>query len=175
MFDSTVCSCVLWCAQSWTLRVEKVHKLRTVQRSMLRKILAARRAPNEDYFQYLCRVTSRAEIAAKAAGVRDCVETASRYKWGWAGHVARRPLETWVWQTTAWRDSVWQLAANEMGSSRLKRPSKRRWMKWENVLQRFCSSLGIHCWLSLAADRDGWADKADAFVKWSLSQQEPDD
>ena len=47
LFDSTVGSCVLWCAQSWTLRVQEVHKLRTVQRSMLRKILAARRAPKD--------------------------------------------------------------------------------------------------------------------------------
>ena len=46
------------------------------------------------------------------------------------------------------------------------RPSRRRWMKWEDVLRRFCKTCENVCWHKLAEDRLRWADLAAEFSKW---------
>ena len=39
-------------------------------------------------------------------------------------------------------------------------------MKWEDALQRYCTSDGHGKWKQVAASRETWADKADDFAKW---------
>ena len=165
LFDSTVGSCVLWCAQSWTLRVQEIHLLRTARRSMLRRIVGAARAPDEDYVCWIKPVTRKAETLAKSAGVRDWIAAHSLLKWSWAGHVACRPAKTWVWQVSAWRDSEWQGLAMEVGPSRPMRPSRRRWMKWEDSLRRFFMMEGHGNWKVMTADREKWAGMAHAYMQ----------
>ena len=165
LFDSTVGSCVLWCAQSWSLRGEEIRSLRTAQRSMLRRIVGARRGPDEGYVDWIRRTTRKALALAAKSNVRDWVEAHALYKWNWAGHVSRRPLNTWVWRTTTWRDADWQSAALEV-SSRPLRPSRRRWTKWEDCLRRFCATEGCRSWTAAAQCRDDWSSRADSFVKW---------
>lgn len=63
-------ACILWSAQSWTPRVEEIQQLRTAQRAMLPRIVAGGRGPDEDYINFIQRVTRRAETFAKSAGVR---------------------------------------------------------------------------------------------------------
>ena len=104
LFDSTVGSCVLWCAQSWTPREDERRLLQTARRSMLRKIVGAARAPDEGYVSWIKRVTEKAEEYAHAARVRDWFLAHRRCKWAWAGHVARMPASTWAWRVATWRD-----------------------------------------------------------------------
>ena len=166
MFDSTVGSCVLWCAQSWTLRVEEMHLLRAARRAMLRRIVGTARASEEDYVPWIRRVTRKAESLAKSAHVRDWLVAHSTMKWSWAGHVARRPVVTWVWRVSAWRDSEWQAVAMDHASARPLRPSRRRWMKWEHGIVKFCATEGYNNWKLHAADREGWANMCNAFAQW---------
>ena len=84
----------------------------------------------------------------------------------WTGHFARRPMSSWVWRVTDWRDSEWQALAMNGGSSRPLRPSRRRWLKWENVLHRFCSQGGLGSWKALAQNRETWADHRNDFLRW---------
>ena len=157
----------MWCGQSWTPRQEETRPLTSAQRPMLRRIICARRAPEEDYITWLRRSTEKAVALAKRYNVREWVETHALYKWSWAGHAIRRPQNTWVWRTTTWRDADWQtLVTEEMGASRPMRPSRRRWMKWEDALRRFCSYEGIRSWTELATNRGTWAGKAAEFAKW---------
>ena len=134
LFDSTVGSCVLWCAQSWTLRVEEQRLLKTTRRAMLRRIAGFQRRPQEDYVDWLPRATHKAEELAASIRVRDWEVAYSLLKWSWAGHVSRRPTDSWVSCVTSWRNAEWQIVANEM-SCRPMRPSCRRWMIWEDVLR----------------------------------------
>ena len=157
---------MLWCAQSWTLRVEEVRSLRTARRAMLRRIVGTARAPEEEYVPWLRRTTWKAESMAKSANVRDWLVAHSTMKWSWAGHVARRPVEAWVWRATAWRDPEWQASAMEHGAARPLRPSRRRWMKWEHAIVKFCAEEGYSNWKKHAADRKGWADTSGAFAQW---------
>jgi hypothetical protein len=56
----------------------------------------------------------------------------------------------------------------EMGASREVRPSRRRWMKWEDQLRRFCTSQGLARWDEIAANRDEWKAHAHAFKAWCV-------
>ena len=157
---------MLWCCQSWTPRVEETRLLNKARRSMIRRIVGTARAPAEEYITWIRRATHTAESLANAACVRNWVNAFWLSKWNWAGHVARRPVTSWVWRVTEWRDSDWQALVNEAGSARPLRPSRRRWMKWEGVMQRFCSQGGHGSWKSFAQCRVAWADRSKDFLKW---------
>ena len=161
---------MLWCTESWTPKVEEMRVLNVARRSMLRRIVGARRASEEDYLEWIQRATRKAERLATAAGVRNWVEAHRAAKWSWAGHVARRPATTWVWRVSSWRDSEWQALAMEVGSTRPLRPSRRRWMKWEYDLHRFCSVRRHGCWMTFARRRDNWANAIDDFLQWSTAE-----
>ena len=103
------------------------------------------------------------------SGVR-LIEAHGTSKWSWAGHVSRRPVRSWVWRVTVWRDSDWQSLMLESCTARPLRPSRRRWMKWEDILRRFCTAAGLKQWKSLSQDRSKWAGKADTFSKWFCSE-----
>ena len=89
LFDRTVSSCALWCAESWTPRRIELAQLRTAQQSMLRRIVGKCRCPDEQWIEWIKRTTTTARSLAKSHKVRDWVVTHHRKKWSWAGHVAR--------------------------------------------------------------------------------------
>ena len=49
--------------------------------------------------------------------------------------------------------------------SRPVRPSRRRWMKYEDTMRRFCAEQGIQAWSELALNRTAWLDRKIDFVK----------
>ena len=166
LFDATVGSCVLWCSQSWSMRNVENQLLRTTQRSMLRKIVGSSRNPETEYITWIQDATHRAVQIAQDAGVRFWGDAHSRSKWLWAGHVARRPSETWLSRVTCWRDSHWQSVVDELGNNRPMRPSRRVWTRWEDPIRRFSTMQGLRDWRSAAAERNDWADRAQAFTQW---------
>ena len=166
LFDATVGSCVLWCAQSWAPRVEELRLLTTTRRAMLRRILKMPRAPDLDYITWLRDATHKAEDLARQAGIRDWTQAHHAMKWSWAGHVARRSSDSWVWRTTMWRDSCWQALVDGC-SARPLRPSRRRWLRWEDSLHRYCRENGLGVWTDLAEDRIGWSECLLMFVCWA--------
>ena len=164
LFDSTVGSCVLWCAQSWSLRSEEVSLLQKTQRTMLRKVVPFARRDDEDYVEWIRDATRRAERAGRNAGVRMWSESHYHSKWSWAGRVARQPWNIWHRRVALWRDSDWQTTVDELGQWRPFRPSRRRWTKWEDPLRRFASAEGYSSWSNLAQDRESWRSLTDKFA-----------
>ena len=106
---------------------------------------------------------------AKLAGVRDWVHTFGLYKWAWAGHVPRRSAQVWLWKVTSWRDSEWTQTSLESGALRPLRPSRRRWMKWEHVLQRFARRSGLGSWMLLACAKEQWLLHQSDFAEFICS------
>ena len=130
---------------------------RSTRRAMLRRIAGVRRAPDEDYVDWIKRGTQKAEAIAASSRVREWTKTHYSMKWSWAGHVARRPTDSWIWRTTSWRDSEWQGLLDESTScTRPLRPSRRRWTRWEDGLRRFCAARGFGKWQALAQNRELW-------------------
>eukprot|EP00973_Karenia_brevis_P053307 7409707-Karenia_brevis.AAC.1 len=167
VFDSTVTNCALWCTESWTPRVEELRKLRVNQRAMLRRIVGVRRQPEEQWVQWVRRVTAPTLNIARESRVRDWIDTHFERKWAWAGHVARRPYSAWTWKVTFWRDSSWQAWAQEWGNQRPLRPSRRRWMKFEDVLRRFCTQKGLGEWNRMSKNKTDWLLQSKEFTSWA--------
>ena len=168
IFDATVSSCATWCCESWTPRADELRQLESARRSMLRKIVCPRRASAEEWLDWIARATHKALDWACRARVREWCGLHFEKKWHWAGHVARSSASSWLYKVTTWRDSAWQAMSMEMGASREVRPSRRRWMKWEDQLRRFCTSQGLPPWDEMAANRDEWKSHAHAFKAWCV-------
>ena len=156
LFDSTVGGCVLWCAESWTPRTDEVAILKTTQNAMLRRILGAKRLPEELYIDWIQRSTHKARQVARTSGARDWPAAHYRSKWSWSGHVARRSANSWLYRVTSWRDSEWTQIALHEGGQRELRPSRRRWMKWEDQVRRFAHQQALGAWMSAAEDKSTW-------------------
>jgi hypothetical protein len=165
LFDKTVGSCVCWCCESWTPRASELQSLESARRSMLRKIVGTRRGTDEEWLDWIRRATRKAIECATRAGVRDWATLHSERKWQWAGHVARQGAQTWTYRVTTWRDSAWQELCDELGVARERRPSKRRWMKWEASVRDFCRDSGRPPWTELSQDREAWKTLALDFAR----------
>ena len=123
---------------------------------------------------WIRRATHKARGLADANGVRNWGFVHFQRKWGWAGHVARHPGYAITYRATVWRDAAMMQIAAEGGLAVPVRPSKRRWMKFEAELQRYCRAKGLGRWVELAEDRDAWAAEKDSFAKWALTEDSED-
>ena len=133
---------------------------------MLRRICGVTRHGTEEWVPWIQRVTHKARQLALDAGVRDWARAHAIRKWSWAGHAARRSADSWLWRVTFWRDSEWNEVALEMGSHRPLRPSRRRWMKWEEPLRRFMAAGPGGSWSTAAQDRETWEALTEEFASW---------
>ena len=132
---------------------------------MVRRIGGFRRAPDEPWHERIVRTTHKCRFLANRAGIRDWVQAQARQKWLWAGHVARMPATSWAWRATFWRDSGWTEAMRDE-STREKRPSRQRWMKWEDTLRRYATQAGLRQWARAAGNRNEWAAHAEFFERF---------
>ncbi len=165
LFDSNVGRTVLYASHAWTPREEEVRTLRAAQNTMLRRICQHRRAPEERWHEWIQRVTAKARSRALEAGVRDWVHAHAQKKWHWPGHASRRSFSTWVRKVTCWRDSDWTKAMTDC-SWRPRRPSRRRWMKWEDPIRRYAAETGVPTWSNVTNDRTAWKSMAEGFAAW---------
>ena len=159
LFDYSVAECVLWGCESWTLRAEEFRRLSVVQNMMLRRIAVMGRADGEVWVDWVRRATSRIRGVAGELGLKEWGPEHFRRKWRWAGQVATTSAVEWLGKVTEWRDSAWQAAAADWGSFRPRRPSARRWMRFEDCLRRFCQERGLGGWREVASDSSTWHDR----------------
>ena len=117
-----------------------------LRESMLRKIVLSCRYDGEEWVEWIVRATHRALGWGDWVGVRDWRFLHFQKKWSWAGHVVRRSAEALVYRVTTWRDSAWLKLCKQYGHVREMRPSIRRWMKWEDVLRRYCTARSLAIW-----------------------------
>ena len=145
--------------------------LRTAGNAMLRHICKFGRAPDEEWLHWFKRITKKAWKTADEAGIREWVQAHAAQKWSWAGHVARRPAATWLYKVTVWRDSNWGMAVGCLGCERPLRRSRRRWMKWEDSLRRFCAERGLGSWTDLSLEKTTWMKWQIGFADWFSGQK----
>ena len=171
LFDSTVASSILYGSHAWTPRSGEMRKVHTVQNRMLRKICGVNRRPDELWLDWLKRATRRSRQMAVEASVRDWVHAHACRKWLWAGHAARRSTSTWLWRVLSWRDSDWNRLAKDLGGARLLRPSRQRWMKWEDPLRRFMAENLCSSWTTSAQEKATWNVRAEEFAAWFAGEE----
>ena len=94
-----------------------------------------------------------------------------RRKWRWAARVANTKMTEWVYRVTDWRSSEWQTAVADWGMLRPRRPSRRRWMRFEDSLRQFCRDQGLGDWQRQAGDATAWQSLTADFVGWAATAQ----
>jgi len=160
LLDSCVAGVLLWANNSWTLTQSEKKRIRTTQTAMVRKIVAVRRKPDEEYVSWMKRATNRARQEAADAGVADWQKQHLMAKWRWAGHVARMPGDRWALKISSWRSEY-------KGDKSWNRPLRFRpgaFARWEKDLDRFCASGGCENWWEKASNKLEWKVLESDFV-----------
>ena len=139
--------------------------LQSTQNAMLRRIAGPKRRPDESCVEWIKRATRVARDRAKRAGIRFWLEAHLRAKWSWAGHVARMDQHRLAQRGLVWRDSDWYAygVLSRPAGGVLRRPQSKRWLRWEDDLRTFATSLGWSSWQAQAKSRV-WAEHCNAFV-----------
>jgi hypothetical protein len=162
---------LLWGAESWTLTAAEKRKIRSMQRSMLRRFAGPRRQTDEDFVVWIRRSTRAAIEAATSAGVGCWVRDHLKAKWCWAGHLTRMReyrRESWAFKATFWRDSRWRdeyAAGGPWYSGRPLRSRAGHWSRWEDELVRGYQQFGDGAWFEHAGDKKHWNSLAQAFAE----------
>jgi hypothetical protein len=172
LFESNVGRSVRWCAESWTLSRKEKQRLQSTERAMLRRFAAPRRAPGQEYIEWLRHATHCAETARDEAGIRSWCASAGFQKWSWAGHVARMNAHRWAARMTKWRNSAWWTAQDHSTSLSNPRPMRSRagrFTRWETDLCKFAATQDWADWAAKATSisTSDWNSFADAFGKHS--------
>ena len=165
IFDSTVGSCVLWCCESWTPRTQELARLEVTRRAMMRRIHGVRRLPEESWLTWIQRSTHKTLALADRLDVRNWKIYHFTQKWRWAGRIIQSPDGSWTKRVTGWRDSAWQRTVENL-AERPKRPSTRRWMRFEDRIKQYCDQAGGQPWMEQALDKHRWGLQAEMFAAW---------
>ena len=70
-------------------------------------------------------------------------------------------------ETLRTQDGTLRRVVADIGSARPMRPTRRRWMKFEDVIRRFCQDRDLGEWQRAAADRDKWDGLVAEFAAWA--------
>jgi hypothetical protein len=153
LFESNVSRSLLWCCESWTLSLREKQRLQSTERAMLRRFAATRRAPDQEYLDWIRTATHSAERSRDEAGIRSWCAGASLQKWSWGGHVARMSMHRWARRMTGWRDSEWWSDQDHRSSIRPIRARRGHFTRWEAEMAKFATEKGWSHWKSAASDR----------------------
>ena len=154
LFEQVVTATLLYGSASWTMTTARSQLLRSVQRSMLRRVVGIIRQDGETYVEWIQRSTHVAEHHYCRSGGESWVVQHRRRCWKWARHIARATDARWASRLLYW---------HPRGSRRQGRPVKR----WTDDLDAFFTSkMGSYLgeWACYAADREGWRSWKDDFV-----------
>jgi len=156
LFEANVGRSLLWCCESWTLSLKEKQRLQSTERAMLRRFAGPRRAPDQEYIDWIREATHRAEKSRDEAGIRSWCAAAAFQKWHWAGHVARMSDHRWAARMTKWRGSEWWVAQDQRSSKSTPRPMRARpghFTRWEEELVKFSTNMGWGHWKKAASER----------------------
>ena len=155
LFEQVVTATLLYGSASWTMTAARSQLIRSVQRSMLRRVVGTARQDEETYVDWIQRSTHVAESLYVRNGGESWVRQQRRRYWRWAGHVARAADGRWSNRLLCW---------HPQGSRRPGRPIKR----WTDELDAFFSQQmgsAVGEWVCNAMDREGWKSWQEDFVR----------
>lgn len=138
VFEQCVLPVLTYGAETWTLTVGLVHKLKVAQRAMERAMLGVS-----------LKDKIRNEIIRERTKTTDIARRVSKLKWQWAGHVCRRTDGRWSRRVLEWRP--------RLGKRSVGRPPAR----WTDDLRKVAGTG----WMRTAEDRDLWRKVGEAYVQ----------
>ena len=91
VYDQCILPTVSYGAETWNLTKKETLKLRTMQRAYERIMM-----------NLTWRDRKTAQWIRAKTKVQDIMETISKLKWKWAGHLSRRTGNRWKTKVTVW-------------------------------------------------------------------------
>ena len=139
VFEQCIIPSLTYGCETWPLKIETIHKMRSVQRAMERKIIGV---------SLLDKINH--SIIREKTKFKDVVRHILKMKWSWAGHIGRISDNRWTKKCTRWGPT---------GKRRRGRPR----LRWADDLVRYKEK-----WPSLTDDRDEWRELAEGYVlQWT--------
>nr|ADI61810.1 endonuclease-reverse transcriptase [Bombyx mori] len=143
VYNQCVLPVLTYGAETWTLTVRLVHKLKVTQRAMERAMLGLS-----------LRDRIRNEVIRAKTKVIDIARRVSKLKWQWAGHICRRTDNRWGRRVLEWRPRT--------GKRSVGRPPAR----WSDDLRKAAGSN----WMRRTEDRVQWRTLGEAYVQqWTAA------
>ena len=151
LFASVVTPVVLYGAAAWTLTRNMEANLHRARRKMLRAMLCARKAEDEDWVHFVQRTTASSEKLMEELGQESWVAGYRRQKWRFIGKTALATDSRWPKRLLNWRPFFRCIPWRCVG-----RPCTR----WEDCL----TELVGDDWAQAAADEQLWGVLEHAFA-----------
>ena len=164
LLSSLVATSSFWSAGSWNLTARQVSKLRGLQQSILHKMVALRRMPEEGDEAYMMRLNSKIKRLKQSHNFEDWDRAYYRKVCKWGGHVARmagydpQRASHRILQHKCWH-WIQQVAAQNQGNQ-LHGRRLRVW-RWEAPFYKYHNQ---ESWQHVAQDRDSWEQCLDDMV-----------
>lgn len=143
VFNQCVLPVMTYGAETWSLTMCLIKKLRIAQRAMERAMLGIS-----------LRDRIRNEEIRRRTKITDIAQRSSKLKWQWAGHIARRTDGRWSRKVLEWIPRI--------GKRSVGRPPAR----WTDDLAKV-AGVG---WMQAASDRSEWRLLGEAYVQQWTSQ-----
>ena len=137
VYNQCIIPTVTYGSETWNLTKIQTMKLRSMQRAHERIML-----------NITWRDHKTAEWIREQTKLRDIIETISKAKWTWAGHLTRRTDNRWTTKLT-----FWQLRGHTRNKGRPK-------FRWRDDLDKFRKH-----WHRDASDRLRWRQMGKAYVQ----------
>jgi hypothetical protein len=144
----------------WTLNGLMATKIGTWERSLLRQMMCRNKAEDETWHDFNMRVDQKLNMALKQLKIMPLSLLCCVAYFGWAGHMARMPVTSYLRSVLSWRDMFWWGSVQYLGVDGCgwQRPVMRRPgapVRWEDAVSKHA---GIN-WASECLDRTVWAAK----------------
>ena len=146
VYNQCIIPTVTYGSETWNLTKIQTMKLRSMQRAHERIML-----------NITWRDHKTAEWIREQTKLRDILETISKAKWTWAGHLTRRTDNRWTTKLT-----FWQPRGHTQNKGRPK-------FRWRDDLDKFCKH-----WHRDASDRLRWRQMGKAYVQLRTFKGWPD-
>lgn len=119
-FYSTVASSILCGSGGWTLPASSVSRLESLELSLLRRSVAPHREPGEGFVGYMKRSAGYCRRLLVNKKFQGLAASALCRLHGWAGHVARLPIESFIRRVMNFKSLSWwrqlQCGRSDVGS-----------------------------------------------------------
>ena len=164
-FTKATHSSLLWCAGSWTLRVDQRTRLRGVQRSMIRKMLHFKYRDGETMSDFMHRTESSISANIDRHNVISFDTLSDRAVFRWAGKLVQISLNFPDRLTSlvfGHKDWDWIQGIAQQNKGRQLHGRCLRIWRWERPMYK---CLG-NDWKILAQDESEWLSRESLFLEW---------
>ena len=105
LFEAVITPTVLYGSEAWTMTQQRLAKLQTAQRRMLRNLTQSHRSYDhfDNYIDWIQHATDKVESLMGQFGIEAWTKLQQSKKWKWADNVACSPGAKWSRLVAEWR------------------------------------------------------------------------